>query len=104
MKKRVAVLILCTVLLLTTLTAGAQRKTDNFYDDSVIRQLNTVVYCLTQDRYRLVPNVRTVSLFGNETMLEVLAAEVLAVRRQAKWQRSTLAVMRKCFRLTSCFA
>lgn len=79
MKKRVAVLILCTVLLLTTLTAGAQRKTDNFYDDSVIRQLNTVVYCLTQDRYRLVPNVRTVSLFGNETMLEVLAAEVLAV-------------------------
>jgi len=78
MKKRIAALILCAVMLLPVLTAGAQRSLTNFYDDSVVRQFNTVVYCLSQDRYRLVPEVRTVSVFGSETMLDVLAAEVLA--------------------------
>lgn len=78
MKKRIAALLLCAALLLPTLTAGAQKSMQNIYDDSVIRQLNTVVYCLTEDRYRLVPDVRTVSLFGNETLLEVLAGEVLS--------------------------
>lgn len=77
MKKRIAVLLLCVILLTPCLTAGAQQAADNFFDDSVVRRLTTVVFCLTQDRYRLVPDVRTVNIFGNETMLEVLANEVL---------------------------
>ena len=84
MKRKIAALILCAVLLLPVLTSGAQRSLINFYDDSVVRQRNAVVYCLSKDGYRLVPEVRTVSIFGSETILDVLAAEVLNTPQSEK--------------------
>ena len=61
MKKRVTALALCALIALSlclSASARAQTVTGNFYDDSVIRRLTTVVYCLSEDRYRLVPDVR----------------------------------------------
>ena len=80
MKKRVTALALCALIALglgLSASAHAQSVTGNFYDDSVVRRLTTVVYCLSEDRYRLVPDVRTLSVMNNETMLEVLTREVL---------------------------
>ena len=81
MKKRVTALALCALIALSlclpAASARAQTVTGNFYDDSVVRRLTTVVYCLSEDRYRLMPDVRTLSVMNSETELEVLAREVL---------------------------
>lgn len=80
MKKRVTALALCALIALglcLSASARAQTAAGNFYDDSVVRRLTTVVYCLSEDRYRLMPDVRTLSVMNSETELEVLAREVL---------------------------
>ncbi len=78
MKKSLWACALCAVLLLTSAApVRALRSPGNFYDDSVARSQTGVVYCLSEDRYRLVPQVRQLTILGGETALEVLAAEVL---------------------------
>lgn len=80
MKKRLLALFLCIILasgLCMTADAQVRTTTENYYDDSVVRQMTTVVYCLSEDRYRLVPDVRTVSVLNSRTVLEALADEVL---------------------------
>lgn len=80
MKKRVTALAMCALIALSlclSASARAQTVAGNFYDDSVIRRLTTVVYCLSEDRYRLVPDVRTLSVMNSQTVLEVLTREVL---------------------------
>lgn len=79
MKKRLLALALCVVLLPACVLAAAGSSPTDVRDDSVIRQLNAVVFCLNSTRYRLVPDVRPVSIMSSETMLEVLAQEVLAI-------------------------
>ena len=79
MKKRIVALLLCAALLLPCMAMSAQPASDNLNDDSVARRLTAVVYCLTGDMYRLVPDVRTVDILVGETPLEVLAGEVLRV-------------------------
>ena len=78
MRKRFAALALCLCLLgAGLLPVRAAESPVNVRDDSVARRRSTVVYCLSEDRYRLVPEVRSVTLLGSETLLEVLAEEVL---------------------------
>ena len=78
MKRRFAALALCAVLCaLSFAPASAAVAPVNVRDDSIVRSRSTVVYCLSEDRYRLVPEVRSVTLLGNETLLDVLAEEVL---------------------------
>ena len=78
MKRRFAAPALCAVLCaLSFAPASAAVAPVNVRDDSIVRSRSTVVYCLSEDRYRLVPEVRSVTLLGNETLLDVLAEEVL---------------------------
>ena len=77
MKKRFLACGLCALMLLSAVRASAVRGEDVFHDDSVVRSVTTVVYCLSEDRYRLVPEVRTIQILGGETLLSVLANEVL---------------------------
>ena len=78
MKRRFAALALCAVLCaLSFAPASAAVAPVNVRDDSIVRSRSTVVYCLSEDRYRLVPEVRSVTLLGNETLLDVLVEEVL---------------------------
>ena len=73
MKKRFLACGLCALMLLSAVRASAVRGEDVFHDDSVVRSVTTVVYCLSEDRYRLVPEVRTIQILGGETLLSVLA-------------------------------
>ena len=62
MKRRFAALALCAVLCaLSFAPASAAVAPVNVRDDSIVRSRSTVVYCLSEDRYRLVPEVRPVS-------------------------------------------
>ena len=64
MKKRFLACGLCALMLLSAVRASAVRGEDVFHDDSVVRSVTTVVYCLSEDRYRLVPEVRTIQILG----------------------------------------
>ena len=69
MKKRFLACGLCALMLLSAVRASAVRGEDVFHDDSVVRSVTTVVDRLSEDRYRLVPEVRTIQILGGETLL-----------------------------------
>ena len=80
MKRRLAAFTLCVALYaLSAVPASAASLATpvNVRDDSIVWERSTVVYCLSEDRYRLVPEVRSVTIMGSETLLDVLAEEVL---------------------------
>lgn len=78
MIKRLLAGALCMLAaLMACVPAQAVNAPVNLHDDSVVRKRSTVIYCMSDDRYRLVPEVRDVSILSNETLLDVLVEEVL---------------------------
>ena len=77
MKKKIAFVIAILMLLLLPLQAAAENKPANLRDDFVARKVTAVIYCLSEDYNRLVPEVRSFTVLCGQTLAEALTEQVL---------------------------